>query len=203
MKTHLLKSLVATTLLGLALNSAHADARIAIVDLRKVFEGYYKTKKADADIKEEAAGLEKVAKTMLEDYKKANEEYKQLMDAAGDAAISAEEKQKRRKAAEDKLLEIKQLEQQVQQYNRQSEATLLEKRRRMREQIIRDIRETVVSKSKAAGYTLVLDTAADSVNQTPIVLFTNGENDLTEELIKDLNLNAPPGFTAPGSEPKR
>lgn len=195
MKLSPVRALAATAVLSLAVLSAQAQSqpRIALVDLRKVFDGYYKTRDADSKIKEEAASLERTAKGMLEDYKKANEEYKQLMESASDAAISAEEKQKRRKSAEDKLIEIRQLEQQVQQYQRQSEASLLEKRRRMREQILREIREVVVTKSKAAGYTLVLDTAADSINQTPIVLYTNGENDLTEDLLKQLNATAPPG----------
>lgn len=194
---------LATALAGLCAASAHAQSvRIGIVDLRKVFDGYYKTKDADSKIKEEAASLEKTAKSMLEDYKKANEEYKQLQEAASDSAISSEEKQKRRKTAEDKLLEIRQLEQQVTQYQRQSEATLLEKRRRMRDQILREIRETVVTKSKAAGYTLVIDTAAESVNQTPVVLYTTGENDLTEELLKQLNANAPAGTAAATEEKK-
>jgi outer membrane protein len=193
MKTRTFTAALAAAFLALGIGSAQAQGRIGIVDLRKVFEGYYKTKDADAKIKEEATGLEKTAKGMLDDYKKANEDYKQLMDAASDTAISAEEKQKRRKAAEDKLLEIRQLEQQVQQFQRQSEATLLEKRRRMRDQILREIRETIVAKSKAAGYSLVLDVAADSVNQTPIVLYTNGENDMTDELLRQLNANAPPG----------
>ncbi len=192
MKNLTLKAVLAAAFLALgSISSSAADLKVGIVDLRKVFDGYFKTKDADSKIKEEAATLEKTAKGMLEDYKKANEDYKQLMEAANDAAISGDEKQKRRKSAEDKLLEIRQLEQQVQGYQRQSEATLLEKRRRMRDQILREIRETVVTKAKAAGYTLVLDTAADSVNQTPIVLFTNGENDMTEELLTQLNANAP------------
>lgn len=192
MRTPRLKALLAATLLAAGATSVPAaDPKIALVDLRKVFDGYFKTKDADAKIKEEAANLEKTAKAMLEDYKKANEDYKQLMEAANDSAVSADEKQKRRKSAEDKLLEIRNLEQQVQQYQRQSEATLIEKRRRMRDQILREIRETVVSKAKAAGFTLVFDTAADSVNQTPILLYTNGENDLTDDLLQQLNANAP------------
>ena len=192
MRTPTLKALLAATFLAAASMAVPAaDPKIALVDLRKVFDGYYKTKDADAKIKEEAGSLEKTAKGMLEDYKKANEDYKQLMEAANDAAVSADEKQKRRKAAEDKLLEIRNLEPQVQSYQRQSEATLIEKRRRMRDQILREIRETVVSKSKAAGFTIVFDTAADSVNQTPIILYTNGENDLTEDLLTQLNANAP------------
>ena len=170
-----------------------ADPKIALVDLRKVFDGYYRTKEADAKIKDEAGGLEKTAKGMIEDYKKANEEYRQLVEAANDAAVSVDEKQKRRKAAEDKLLEIRGQEQQVQNYQRQSEATLIEKRRRMRDQILRDIRENVVTKAKAAGYTIVFDTAADSVNQTPIILYTTGENDITEDLLQALNATAPAG----------
>lgn len=192
MKT-LLPKLLAAALLAAAVlpASAQGQFRLGLVDLRKVFDGYYKTKEADAKIKEETAGLEKTAKAMLEDYKKANEEYKALNDQAADAAISGEEKQKRRKAAEDKLLDIRQQEQQIQQFQRQSESTLLEKRRRMREQLLREIREVVVSKAKAAGFTMVIDSAADSVNQTPIVLFNSGENDLTEELLKQLNASAP------------
>lgn len=188
-----LKALCVAVFLGFGLVTAHAQPRIGIVDLRKVFDGFYKTKDADARIKEEAASLEKNGKSMLEDYKKANDEYKRLMEAATDPAISAEEKQKRQKVAEDQLRDIRQLEQQVQQFQNQSQTALMEKRRRMREQILREIREAVVAKSKAAGYSLVLDVAADSVNQTPIVLYTNGENDITEDLLKQLNASAPAG----------
>ncbi len=191
MKTHTLKTILIATALAVAAAAAQAEVRVGIVDLRKVFDGYFKTKDADSKIKEEAATLEKNAKSMLEDYKKANDEYKNLMESANDPAVSADEKQKRKKAAEDKLLEIRNLEQQVQTYQRQSEATLLEKRRRMRDQILRDIRETVVSKAKTLGLSLVVDTAAESVNQTPVILFSNGENDLTEDLLKQLNANAP------------
>ncbi len=193
MNIYSFKALLTAATLLVASASAHAQVKMGIVDLRKVFDGYYKTREADTKIKGEAAELEKTAKGMLEDYRKFNEEYKGLVEAAGDSAISTDEKQKRRKAAEDKLLEIRNLEQQVQQYQRQSEATLLEKRKRMRDQILREIRETIVAKSKAAGYTFVMDVAADSVNQTPIVLYTNGENDMTEDLLRQLNANAPAG----------
>lgn len=193
MNIYSFKALLTAATLLVASASAHAQVKMGIVDLRKVFDGYYKTREADTKIKGEAAELEKTAKGMLEDYRKFNEEYKGLVEAAGDSAISADEKQKRRKAAEDKLLEIRNLEQQVQQYQRGAEEKLVQQRKRMRDQILREIRETIVAKSKAAGFTFVMDVAADSVNQTPIVLYTNGENDLTEELLRQLNANAPAG----------
>lgn len=190
-----------TVLLALAVSAltltAQTPLKVATIDLRKVFDGYYKTKQADAGLKDEAAGLEKTAKGMLEDYKKANEEYKTLSEGANDPAVSAEERARRDKNAKDKLLEIRQLEQQVQQFQRQSEATLLEKRRRMRENLLREIREAIVTKARSGGYNLVIDTAADSVNQTPVFLLADTGADLTDDMIKDLNAAAPAGALAP------
>ena len=190
-----------TVLLVLAVSAltvtAQAPLKIATIDLRKVFDGYYKTKQADVGLKEEAAGLEKTAKGMLEDYKKANDEYKQFAESANDPAVSAEERARRDKNAKDKLLEIRQLEQQVQSFQRQSEATLLEKRRRMRENLLREIREAIVTKARSGGYNLVIDTAADSVNQTPVFLLADTGVDLTDDMIKALNAAAPAGALAP------
>lgn len=184
-----------TTLLALAATvlaaAAQTPLKVATIDLRKVFDGYYKTKQADGGLKEEAAGLEKTAKGMLEDYKKSNDEYKKLVESANDQAVSAEERAKRDKTAKEKLLEIRQLEQQVQAFQRQSEATLLEKRRRMRDNLLREIREAIVTKARSGGFNLVLDTAADSVNQTPVFLLADTGADLTDDMIKELNAAAP------------
>jgi outer membrane protein len=191
MKSRTFKTLLLfAAALGLAA-SAHAQLKVATVDLRKVFDGYYKTKQADTGLKEEASGLEKTAKGMLDDYKKANEDYKKLLDGANDSALAADERQRREKNAKDKLLEIKQLEQQVQAFQRQSESTLLEKRRRMRDNILREIREAVITKAKAGGYNFVFDSAADSVNQTPVFVFADTSNDLTDQMLTELNANAP------------
>jgi outer membrane protein len=193
--------ILALGLLAAGAASASAQTKIGLVDLRKVFDSYYKTKEADVKIREEADGLKKTAEGMIEDYKSANEEYKSLMEAANSPALAAEEKQRRRKSAEDKLQEIRQLEIQIQRYDEQSKATLAERQRRMRDQLLKEIRERVVAQSKAAGYSLVLDTAALSINQTPIVLFTNNETDFTDNLLKELNATAPAGFVPPTTTP--
>ena len=61
------------------LTAADASAqaqKIGVVDMKKAFDSYYKTKQAEAQIKDRAAESDKVYKGMIEDYKKANEEYK-------------------------------------------------------------------------------------------------------------------------------
>ena len=64
----------------------------------------------------------------------------------------------------------------------------------MTEVILRDIRDLVEAKAKAGGYTIVIDVAAKSAVGTPIVLYTNGQNDMTQEVLSQLNSTAPVGL---------
>ena len=73
-----MKSLVCKWVLGLLLvsllsGSAWAQGRIATVELRKVFDNYWKTKQADVALKDRAADFEKDHKTMVDDWKKAKD----------------------------------------------------------------------------------------------------------------------------------
>lgn len=172
--------------------SLQAQVKFAVIDMKKAFDGYYKTKQAEAQIKERAADSDKVYKGMIEDYKKANEEYRKAVDGSNDQAVSADEREKRKKSAESKLMEIQEIEKSVKQYEAQARTTIAEMEKRMRDSIVKEIRDVVNIKAKAGGYTLVFDTAAQTVYQTPFILYTNGENDLTDAVVKEINATAPP-----------
>jgi len=114
-----------------------------------------------------------------------------LLSDANNQVLSPEERDKRKKSAEDKLKQLKETEDTIQQYERQARTTLDEQRKRMRESIIEEIRATLNAKAKSAGYSLVVDTAAETVNNTPVVLFSNNENDMTQAVLEQLNTSAP------------
>ena len=180
--------------LVLALSGASAfaaDAKFATIDLRKVFDNYWKTKVADAELKDKAADMDKQNKSLMDDYKKATEDYQKLIASANDQAVSAEERAKRKQSADTKVLELKENEQTIESFRRQAGATLDEKKRQMRDKILTDIRDAVNAKAKAAGYSIVFDSAGESANATPVLIYTNGENDITDEILTQLNINAP------------
>jgi outer membrane protein len=195
------KFLLGLLLVSIMSGSALAQGRIATIDLRKVFDNYWKTKQADAALKDRAADMEKEHKNMLEDWKKAKEDYQTLLNSANDQAVSVGERDKRKKSAEDKLKFIKETEETIGQYERQARSTLDEQRRRMRDSILVEIRGVLNARAKSSGYNLVVDTAAESINNTPIVLFSNNDNDVTEDILKTLNAAAPPD--APRTEEKK
>ena len=191
MKTTKSKLLAAFGLAAFLALPAMAEQKIAIIDLKKVFDDFYKTKIADAAIKDEGASLDRDLKSLTDQYQKLADDYKKALEDANNQAISFDEREKRKKAAEGKLIEINDIEQSIKQFKRTAAGNLEEKQRIAREKILKEIQTIVNNKAKAGGYALVLDSAAEAVTRTSIVLYTNGQDDLTLAVLKELNANAP------------
>jgi Skp family chaperone for outer membrane proteins len=191
MNTHT-RSLLAGLVLALAALSAQAQSRIAVINMKTVFDGYWKTKQSDVTVKERQAEYEKERKKMLEDFEKLNTQYRDLDRSARDLAVSEEEQKKRKDAANSKLLEIREIERSVRDFDTNFRTQLADQIQRLRENIFRDIRELVDAKARAGGFNLVINTAAEA-NQVPFVMYSAGLPDLTQEVLTDLNAKAPPG----------
>jgi outer membrane protein len=168
--------------------------KIGIIDMQRLFDKYWKTKQAQAAVDDQTADFEKRKKGMMDDYQKANRDYKKLIESAQDQAVSGDERDRRKSAAEKKLLEIQEIQQDATLFQRTTDEQLKMQARRMTENILRDIRELVEAKAKAGGYTMVIDIGAKSAVGTPIVLYTNGQNDMTQEVLSQLNSTAPVGL---------
>jgi outer membrane protein len=196
------KKLILTVMLtaGLAW-AASAQTRIASVDLSKVFADYWKTKQATLALEERKADLIKELESLNADKKKLLEQYQKLNAEANDQAVSPEEREKRKKATEAKLKDLKDSDESIKQFTVRSDTDLKSQFQRMRNNVLGEIKETVNAKAKAGGYSLVLDSAAETVNGTRVFLYSNGENDLTTAVLEQLNAAAPPEFSKPAAKP--
>src|SRR5580658_7394841 len=130
-----------TTVLLLAFTSvpALAQTKIATVDLKKLFDDYYKTKLAQQAIQDHQAELEKDYTTMADDLKKQNDQYEQLLESADDQAVSEDERQRRKLAADDQLKHMQDSKATIDQFERQAQMTLQDQRQRMRDNILDEI----------------------------------------------------------------
>jgi outer membrane protein len=187
--------------LALAGVAPAADQKIGLVDLHKVFDKYYKTIQSTASLKLEAADMEKERKQMTDAAEKHKEEWQKLFDKGNDQAVSAEEREKGKKEAEQKYIQLENDKQNITEFDRVASARLREKELQRRDDIVKEIRQVINADAKAAGYTLVLDPSGESQNMVPVVLYTNGQNDMTDVLIKELNSTAPPGALDTNSAP--
>jgi len=179
-------------LLALLGSPARAQTRIATVDMGKLFDGYYLTKRARAALDERRADIEKEHANMLEDLKKLREDYRTTLVGANDQAVSHDEREKRSKLADDKLKQLKKSEDNLREYELSAESAYNDQKGRVTAKAIDEIRSVLEAKARSAGYSLVLDVGALGANGIPIVLFHNDkDNDLTQAILDQLNAAAP------------
>lgn len=195
------RTIWALVLAGTAAFTAQAQTRIGIVDYKKVVAGYWKTKEATTALKERREDLLKELKGLGEDIKKGEEDYKKLIEDANDPGVSAEEREKRKSSAETKLKSISEMKDRAREFDRNASANLNEQAARMSDRIDEKVRTVVTARAKSAGYGLVLDITSRSADNRPVVLYNNGDNDMTEGVLEQLNSDAP-AEPAKGSEAK-
>jgi Skp family chaperone for outer membrane proteins len=192
------------TVIALAcLNTAlSAEARIATINLRRVFDGYWKTKVASSDLRGRTEEYDQDFRKLLEQYQKANEAYRQLVMKYTDVTTPEEEKKKLEVTARAKVGELREMEAELNQFLQHSRTMIGEKQQRLRASILNEINVVVTAKARAGNYDLVLDTSGESSNNIPTVAYTSGKNDLTDVVLEELNTTAPPEITKPESPTK-
>lgn len=172
--------------------AALAQGRLATVNLTEVFENYWKTKQAKLALADSKSDAKKEIDAMQEAHKKLVQAYQKALAEANDQAVSAEERDRRKKALEPKVQELRDSDETLKQVYSRREAELKAKTDRLMEDVIKDIKSVVAGKARTAGYAFVLDSSARSVSSAEVFLFNSGDYDLTKPVIDELNITAPP-----------
>jgi len=195
----LILSFFLVALLG---SPAWGQTRIGTINLRKTFDNYWKRKDAEAALKDRETEVAKELQARFKEFDAGKEEYQKLLTGAYDQSLSPEERDKRKKSAEDKLKQLKEMEDELKKLDRSATQDRDERRKRVRDNLLADINNIVQAKSKAAGYSMVIDTEAETPNGTKVVLYNTMENDITEEVLKQLNTGAPSETSSKPDEKK-
>jgi Skp family chaperone for outer membrane proteins len=197
MKMNLKSFLFAGLLLAISAPATFAQGKIGVVDLRLIFEGYYKTKQADVKIKERAAELDAQRATMVSGFTAAEASYKKAEELAKDLSVSPDEADRRKTEAANLMRGLGEKQKEIQAWERQATASIQEQQTRIRARVLEEIQSEVTAIAKAGSYFMILDKDAASVNQTKVLVYFNGENDITKQVLADLNSGAPAGLVEP------
>ena len=187
-------TILAATFCALMGAPAFAQTKIATVDMKKVFNGYWKKKEAENLLDKSKVDLRKDLKDMADNLDKSQAAYKQLLDQANDPAISADERTKRQTAAADKVKEVNGAKVQFEQYQRQAESTLQDKSQRMSSNLLAEIQKAVGDQAKVGGYAMVFNASA-----VETVVYTDNSSDITAAVLKQLNAGAPIDVITPST----
>lgn len=165
--------------------------KIAVVNMDNLFQEYYKTKQTDAILKQKQSIFQAWAKKLGESRLKLEKEFNVLRDAAQNIALSSIEREKKRRAAQEKYQELKkketELEQYVKQKTRDYKNLVTKMHKKLLEEIYTEIRNYAVLK----GYDFVFDKSGKTLNTIPVIIYNGQQHDISDEILRKLNRGQP------------
>ncbi len=170
---------------------AHAEIKLGILDMNRVFTEYYKTKDAEKKLNDQRAAAKKEFDERVETLKTSMEEINKLNAKIEAPELSADAKDEMLKTRESKVTEARTLDREVNDFKGTRERQLQEQFVRMRKDIIEDIMKVVNTGITEKGYDLVLDKSGLSAGQIPVVVYSREDSDFSTEIIEKLNSDAP------------
>src|SRR5205809_3778898 len=183
-----LLSTIVTLALALPIAAfAQGTLKIGTVDMQRAFKEYNKTKDAEAKMKDAATAAQKEFNDRAESYKKALDEVNNLNKQLDAPALSADAKSQKAKERDDKIANIKNMEREMNDFRQTRERQLQEQQMRMREGIVKEITDIVMEKVKTNNMDLVFDKSGVSLNGVPVLMYSHGDVDFTNDIITVLN----------------
>lgn len=195
-----MKKLLLAALLVLApFSLASADLKIAVIDLGKAFDGYYKTKDAQAKLKVKQDTYQKQVQDLITDYQHMGEEAQTLDKNAHDPTLSKAAQDEKAKALDAKKQDLMTLGNKIQEMKVEKTREIQEELLRRHKEIVDEISKVVIDYSGPQGFDIVIDkSSASAASGVPIILYNSSKlTDITTEILNQLNKAAP----APGATP--
>jgi outer membrane protein len=183
------RSLFAFLVISLAMSGLcqAQNLKIGVVDMKKVFEGYYKTKEAESKLKSKAKTYDDELKSRQTEVDQLKEVLSKLIEEAKNPALTEEVKKQKEDAARKKAQEGQMLFNQLQSLTMTRRKEFGEQNLRIREDILEDIRKEIDAQSKKASFNLVFDKSGNTQNGLPSLLYSSDGYDITSDILKALN----------------
>jgi outer membrane protein len=191
MKKHLIIPLLSLVLSFGFTGTASAELKIGSVDMKKIFESYWRTKDAETKMSETRATLKRDLDERNEKRKELQDKIEKLNDEVRKPELSKDKAAAKMKEREEKIAEWQNMMRELQQYQQEKEKQLADQTLRIRNGLVEEIKKIVDEKVKAASYDLVFDTSGNSINNVPVIMYAKESYDFTKEVIEKLNADRP------------
>ena len=193
MKFKTIITTVAVTLSAL-IATAQAEIKIASVNVTEVYTMFHKRFDTEVRLKEEEAKIKAEIKQREDKLKALQEEDKKII-AKNDPSLSEAQVKKLREQHNIKLNEIQAAQQELQTYVQRRSMAFKELFRRDMALLFNEVQQAITDCATNGGYDLVIDSSATN-STTGMKVFPHVKTtfDITPEVLKHINANAPAGF---------
>jgi Skp family chaperone for outer membrane proteins len=173
------------TLLLLA-GSVSAAEEIVFVDLERVFNEFYKTQLAKSRMELQQKDIEAERKIMVDELTAISAEVDALRKEARDTALADEVRDSKRMLYEERLLELRAKQKELDEFVTRRTQQLQLQVNRMSQTIMDEIRQAIVDYAKKEGFKSVIDNSARRA-AVGVFIYTHPDVEITATLLDLLN----------------
>jgi len=185
-----MKRIIAALALAFAVSAGAvhaAEMKIAVLDLKKAFQEYEKTKTMEIKLNQQIEVFREYSNQLKQQYENLRKQYESARDDSQNIAYSGAERENKRQKAKQLYESLMLKEQEMRSYTESRATQIQEMQTKLRDEVIEDIRRVVHNKAVLEGYTLVLDLSGDAQDNVGFVIYSQSNLDITESVIQDLN----------------
>lgn len=179
-----------------------ADLKFGVVDMQKAFADFHKTKDASGKFKDNVDKAQREVNERWSVYKNLLGEIQKLQKEAQDPIVNNETRARKGAELQDKAKELRALEQEISEFQNRRQGQLKQEDLQIRKGLYDEIIAIVKDKAKLENYDFVFDKSGISLTTVPVLLFYKDAVDFTDQVIVELNKNAPADTGAKKSDAK-
>ena len=167
--------------------TSFVNAKTGFVNLRELFEGFYKTELAQDQINQQIEEVSFERELRLEDISQIREEIENLRSESRDEKLSEEARKNKRVQLEDRLIEMQEVQKELRDFETLRKKQIDEQNKRMQKGLLDEIQAEIIKYGDENGYDVIIDRSAKSSLGTEIVLFVGLRSDVTAFILQRLN----------------
>lgn len=187
-----MKYLTILALFAVQTASLHAaDIKFGVVDMAKAFAEFHKTKESAEKFKGNVTKAQQEMNERWDVYKSLLGDIQQLKKEMQDPITTQQEKAKVAADFEEKTQELRALEQEITEAQNRRQQQLKQEDMQIRKGIYDEILVVVKDKAGKEAYDFVFDKSGLSLSTVPVLIYYKDAVDFTDEVIVELNKEAP------------
>ena len=135
-------------------------------------------------------------------YKAKVADVQKLQKEASDPILTQEGRAKAGAGLQNLIKEVRSLEQEINDFQQRSAMKLRQEEADRQRDLYSEIVDVVKRKAETDGYDFVFDKSGASLNSSPVLVYSKGATDFTDEVIVEINKGAPAASTKSEGEKK-
>lgn len=184
------KIFILVTTCFLLLNIADGADRIVFVDLEQLFNEFYKTKLAKSKVEVQKEDIQAERQGMLDEITQIGDEVDVLKKEARDVTLSQEIRDQKRILFEERLLELRDKQKEVQDFESRRTQQVRVQVARMSQTIMDEIRQVIVDYAQQEGFQAVIDSSQRKA-AIGVFIYIHPDVDISPKILSLLNSKRP------------